>query len=146
MDRPTFISFLNRRRTFFFNTQWFFQYLAGYKDAYGLNGPFNTRATFTAATGYYQDRLIPILTLVYDFPSMSGGILPAITWRISETFSMTFGMNIFFGQVQSKEGALVPLGPLAGGAGKGAYRSYYEDGLALVRDRDELYLRLRATF
>ena len=60
VDRPTFIRFLNRCRTFFINPQLFFQYLVGYRRAsLAVNGPFNTLATFTVATGYYQDRMIP---------------------------------------------------------------------------------------
>ncbi len=32
------------------------------------------------------------------------------------------------------------------GRGEGAYHSYVENGLSPVRDRDELFLRLRYTF
>ena len=58
VDRPTFINFLNPNRTFFFNTQWFFQYLHGLR--HGLHGPtvrFNVLFTFAIFTGYFQDRL-----------------------------------------------------------------------------------------
>ena len=34
VDRPTFINFLNANRTFFFNTQWFFQYLTNYNSGF----------------------------------------------------------------------------------------------------------------
>jgi len=146
VDRPTFINFLNRNRTFFFNTQVFFQYLVGYNDHLATNGPFNTRATFTVSTGYYQDRMLPSLTWVHDFPSQSGGVLPSLTWRFSESYSVTVGANVFYGRVQQQEAALVPRGGLAGGAGKGAYHTYTEEGLATLRERDEIYLRLRATF
>jgi hypothetical protein len=146
VDRPTFINFLNRSRTFFFNSQIFFQYLVGYEDSLAVNGPFNARATFTVATGYYQDRMIPQLTLVHDFSSQSGGVLPALTWRFSESYQITVGANLFYGRVEQTQAALVPRGGLAGGAGKGAYHSYVEEGLSVLRDRDEIYLRLRMTF
>jgi hypothetical protein len=146
VDRPTFINFLNRNRTFFFNSQVFFQYLVGYDDHLATNGPFNARATFTVSTGYYQDRMLPSFTWVHDFPSQSGGVLPSLTWRFSESHSVTLGANIFYGRVQQYEAALVPRGGLAGGAGKGAYHTYIEEGLSTLRERDEIYLRMRMTF
>ena len=87
VDRPTFINFLNANRTFFFNSQWFFQYLTGYKSSFSTNGPFNVLFTFAMFTGYYQDRLLPTLVTVYDFNSRSGGLLPSITYRFNEAFS-----------------------------------------------------------
>ena len=59
VDRPTFINFLNQSRTFFFNSQMFFQYVPGYKNSFSANGPWNFLFTFTAQTGYFQDRLLP---------------------------------------------------------------------------------------
>ncbi|MHC4504927.1 MAG: DUF1302 family protein, partial [Planctomycetota bacterium] len=56
VDRPTFINFLNPNRTFFMNTQWFFQYVSGYRDSFAMNGPLNVLFTFAVFTGYYQDR------------------------------------------------------------------------------------------
>ena len=34
IDRPTFINFLNANRTFFINSQWFFQYISGYGSGF----------------------------------------------------------------------------------------------------------------
>ena len=93
VDRPTFINFLNQNRTFFFNTQWFFQWINGYERGFYGNGPFNMLATFTVTTGYFQDRLLPGVTFVYDFGSVSGGILPELTYRFTENFSATVGMG-----------------------------------------------------
>ena len=44
VDRPTFVNFLNANRTFFINSQWFFQYVDGYGSAFTSNGPFNVLA------------------------------------------------------------------------------------------------------
>merc|ERR1711994_1014089 len=41
MDRPTFINFLNANRTFFINSQWFFQYRKGWNDQFQSIGPWN---------------------------------------------------------------------------------------------------------
>ena len=147
MDRPTFINFLNQDRTFFINTQIFIQYIDGYRRGFPTNGPWNLLGTLTVQTGYFQDRLLPSLTLVYDVRSSSGGALGQVGYRLTENFSVIVGYNAFFGRWQRKEGAVVPLGRLPGTrAFRGAYASFAENGLAAVRDRDELFLRIRYTF
>src|SRR5690606_36152334 len=98
VDRPTFINFLNPNRTFFFNTQIFFQYITNYQSSFPGNGPFNVLGTFTVQTGYFQDRLLPGVTFVYDVKSSSGAALPSISYRFTENFSATVGMNLFWGR------------------------------------------------
>jgi len=145
VDRPTFINFLNQSRTFFFNSQMFFQYVPGYKNSMSANGPWNFLFTFTTQTGYFQDRLLPSMTWVYDVQSNSGAVIPEIQYRITESFSATIGMALFWGRYQAKE---YPLNPLSvdNQVGRGAYTSWVENGLAAVRQRDELYFNLRYTF
>ncbi|CAG1000279.1 hypothetical protein MYXO_02958 [Myxococcaceae bacterium] len=145
VDRPTFINFLNQSRTFFFNSQWFFNYTPGYNRGFTANGPWNVFFTFTTQTGYFQDRLLPGITWVYDFQSNSGASLPQITYRFTESFSATFGFALFWGRYQGKE---FPLNPLTPGnqTGRYAYQTWVENGLAVIRDRDEVFLRIRYTF
>src|SRR4030095_3455493 len=96
VDRPTFINFLNAPRTFFINTQLFFQYVAGYKRGFTTSGPWNMLGTLTVNTGYFRDRLQPAVTFVYDQQSNSGGILPKLTYRFTSNFSATIGANWFY--------------------------------------------------
>jgi len=145
VDRPTFINFLNQGRTFFFNSQMFFQYVPGYKNSMSANGPWNFLFTFTAQTGYFQDRLLPSMTWVYDVQSNSGAVLPKIQYRFTESFSATFGLALFWGRYQAKEYPLNPLS-LENQVGRGAYTSWVENGLSAVRQRDEVYFNLRYTF
>jgi hypothetical protein len=145
IDRPTFVNFLNQNRTFFFNTQWFFQYVNGYERGFTSNGPWNMLATFTVSTGYFQDRLLPGFTIVYDFGSQSGAGLPNVTYRFTENFSATVGIAGFFGHYQTKRPPLWSTA-LGNRVGRGAYDSFVENGLSPVRERDELYLTLRYTF
>jgi hypothetical protein len=145
VDRPTFINFMNQSRTFFFNSQWFFSYVPGYHNSFTSNGPWNVFATFTAQTGYFQDRLLPGITWVYDMQSESGAALPSITYRFTESFSATFGFALFWGRYEGKDLPLNPLTP-SDQAGAWAYRSWVDNGLAVVRDRDEVYMRIRYTF
>ncbi|MCL4685287.1 hypothetical protein KJ059_11120 [Myxococcota bacterium] len=146
VDRPTFINFLNQNRTFFFNSQWFFQYITDYDKGFTSNGPYNILGTFTIQTGYFQDRLLPGVTFVYDRRSNSGAALTSIGYRFTENFSGTVGMNFFWGRFQTTDIPIQGLGTVGNQAGRGAYTQGVENGLAVVRERDEFFMRLRYTF
>jgi hypothetical protein len=145
VDRPTFINFLNANRTFLFNSQWFLSYRPDHGSGFQSNGPYNVTTTFTILTGYFQDRLLGVFTLVYDFQSESGGGLPSLTYRFSESFSATFGMAFFWGRSQSFDMLSMPRA-LGNRVGTNAYQDHVETGLGVVRDRDEFFFRLRYSF
>ncbi len=146
MDRPTFVNFLNANRTFFINSQWFFQYRKGYTDGMPANGPWNVLATFAVFTGYFQDRLNPMLVFVYDFRSVSGGALPQVSYRFSENFQITVGASLFWGKQDLADMPVNGIAPAGQRSGPNAYRDSVENGLSLVRDRDEVFMSLRYTF
>ena len=146
IDRPTFINFLNPNRTFFFNTQWFFQYTKGHRGGMGPNGPFSALFTNTITTGYFQDRLNPSLVTIYDFNSRSGGVLPSIQYRFTESFSAAVGLGIFFGRTQLSQMAINPYRYATNRVGANAYKDSSEQFLSSVRRRDEIWMRLRWTF
>jgi hypothetical protein len=146
IDRPTFIHFLNPNRTFFFNTQWFFQYIKGHRGGMGPNGSFSAMFTNTLTTGYFQDRLNPSLVTIYDINSRSGGVLPSIQYRFTESFSAAVGMGIFFGRTQLSEMAINPFRPATNRVGQNAYKDSSEQFLSGIRRRDEIWMRLRWTF
>jgi hypothetical protein len=144
-DRPTFINFLNANRTFFFNTQWFFQYVAGHKS--GSSGDqFSALFTFAMFTGYFQDRLNPSLVSIYDFNSGSGGVLTSVNYRFTEAFSATFGISLFYGKTELVDMGVNPIGPPTTRAGPNAYKNGTERFISNIRKRDEAFLRLRWTF
>ena len=150
MDRPTFVNFLNANRTFFVTTQWFFQY-RNRKDGRAwrgitANGPWNILGILAIQTGYFQDRLLPNVTFVYDVNSVSGAVLPQFTYRFSENFSATIGAGIFFGRTQLVDMPLNSIAPAANRVGANQFQDGVENLLAVVRDRDELFLKLRYTF
>jgi hypothetical protein len=145
VDRPTFVNFLNANRTFFFNSQWFFQYVDGFRKGFTSTGPWNVLMTFTVQSGYFQDRLLPSITFVYDLQSNSGAVLPELTYLFSANFSATFGVALFNGRFEEKTTPIVPV-ILPERVGEGAYKSHVENALAVVRERDEVFLRLRYTF
>src|SRR5262245_56458742 len=147
VDRPTFINFLNANRTFFINSQWFFQYVTDYQGGgFTSNGPFNVLFTVAVFTGYFQDRLNPQWVFVYDFGSRSGGLLPTLGYRFTENFSVTIGFNYFFGRGQLKDMPVRGYAPSSLRAGENLYKDGVENGLSLIRHRDEVFFRLRYTF
>jgi hypothetical protein len=146
VDRPTFINFLNTGRTFFFNSQWFFQYVSGYRDSFFTTGPFNALATFHVDTGYFRDRLLPGVTFVYDFNSNSGGVLPEIQYRFTENLSATLTANMFWGRFSRTTPSLRSIADFPYRAGRHQNTDWSEQGLAPIRDMDEVALRVRYTF
>jgi len=146
VDRPTFINFLNQNRTFFFNSQFFFSYLTNYHTGFNFAGPFSVLGTFTISTGYFQDRLLPSLTFVYDVFSNSGAALPELTYRFTENFSFSLGVAQFLGRWRGQTIGINPIGTVAQQTGTDAYKSFSEPGLSLIRDRDKAYFRMRYTF
>jgi hypothetical protein len=146
VDRPTFINFLNPNRTFFFNSQWFFNYLPDYDKGFTFNGNYNILFTFAMFTGYFQDRVLPQLVTVYDIHSTSGGLLPSLQYRFTESFSVTIGLLYFWGRTQMETMPINELGPPSNRTGKYAYDTGVDNVLSVIRKRDEVFLRLRWTF
>jgi hypothetical protein len=146
VDRPTFINFLNQNRTFFINSQWFFQYITDYDKGFTATGPVNVLFTIAVFTGYFQDRLNPLLVTVYDFKSRSGGILPSVTYRFTDTLSVGVGLNFFFGRRRLIDMPVREFAPAGNRAGDDAYKSGVDNAISTFRDNDEIWLKLRWTF
>jgi hypothetical protein len=144
VDRPTFVNFLNQNRTLFFNSQWFVGYTKGYNDSFSGNGPMNVLATFTVATGYFQDRLLPSITFVTDFRSSSGGSIIQVGYRFTENFSAQVGSAIFYGTPQDSPISTHQLA-LGNNGGDFEAKTAY-NGLSAISERDELFVSLRYTF
>ncbi|MGI9431603.1 MAG: hypothetical protein ACR2PQ_05280, partial [Myxococcota bacterium] len=146
VDRPTFVNFLNANRTFFINTQWFFQYADGYRKATAGDGPWNIFGVLAISTGYFQDRLLPSLTLVYFVNNNSFAVLPSVTYRFNESFSATFGLAGFSGRVVKRDAAINSAGPVSARFRRAQEKTFTEPGLSVIRERDEIFLRIRYTF
>jgi hypothetical protein len=145
-DRPTFVNFLNANRTFFINTQWFFQYVNGYERGFTSDGPWDIFGVLAIATGYFQDRLLPALTLVYFLSNNSFAVLPSVTYRFTENFQATFGVAAFAGRDQERVMPINELPIVSSRFGRNAYNSAVQNGLSVIRERDEIFLRIRYTF
>jgi hypothetical protein len=146
VDRPTFINFLNQGRTFFFNSQWFFQWINGFHESFTTPGPWNVLATFHVDTGYFSDRLLPGITFVWDFQSKSGAILPELQYRFTENLSVTLTAGVFNGRYQPNKAPIKAISDFPYRAGSRQASDWTEQGLSPVRDNDEIGLRVRYTF
>ena len=83
---------------------------------------------------------------IYDQQSGSGGLLPKITYRFTSNFSATVGVNWFWGDTELRANPLLPVSSVDTQVGKHAYHQGVENALAVVRDRDEVFFRLRYTW
>jgi len=146
VDRPTFVNFLNANRTFFINSQWFFQYADDYQKATAGDGPWNIFGVLAISTGYFQDRLLPSLTLVYFVNNNSFAVLPSVTYRFNESFSATFGLAGFSGRSVKRDAAINSAGPVGARFGRAQEKTFTDPGLSVIRERDEIFLRIRYTF
>jgi hypothetical protein len=146
IDRPTIINFINPGRSILFNMQWFLGVVPGYQGQghFTANGPYSQLGTFTAQTGYFQDRLLPSVTAVYDVGSGSGAILAQMTYRFTESFSSTIGLSDFFGSAQFGNIPLRQFG-LQNNGGDFTERFRFQ-GLSVINERDEIFATLRYTF
>ncbi len=77
--------------------------------------------------------------------ALAWALLPSLTYRYNDAFSVTVGLLSFWGRTELVDMPLNEISPAANRAGPDAYRSPVENVLSLIRDRDEVFLRLRYT-
>ena len=85
-------------------------------------------------------------TLVYDFNSNSGALLPSVIYRFTENLSVAIGVNVFFGTQQLRDAPINEIRPELNRVGHNAYQDAVENGLSALRERDEMNLNVRYTF
>jgi hypothetical protein len=116
VDRPTFFNFLNPNRSFFINFQFFLRYLPDYVGgSSGRDGMFGTAedpltgfVVLTMFTGYFQDRLNPSFSFIYDQGTGTGAVLSQVGYRWNERFSTSVRLNHFFGHTTEQQSAFYP--------------------------------------
>ena len=154
IDRPTFINFLNPSRSFFLNFGFFLRYIPRYHggsdDRDGLYGTAESafsvgNVSLTAITTYFQDKLSPRVTIVWDPTTSTYGVISGVGYRFNDSFSTAFGLNHFFGSFKQTRTALFPVTLLAG-IGAVDLTAESGRGFAPARNRDVASMILRYTF
>ena len=54
---------------------------------YRMHGSISILVTAAVSTGYFQDRLLPSLIMVYDANSKPGAAIHSTTYRFTQNFS-----------------------------------------------------------
>jgi hypothetical protein len=100
-DRPTFIPFLNKNRTFLLSAQLFGQHLLDHEEFTGPWGKYgmpdwkhNHIGTFLIKGFYMNDRLSPQLIVAHDFKAKSTAWAPSLEWIATDNLKLTVGANI----------------------------------------------------
>ena len=147
VDRPTFVNFINPNRSFFINSQMFLRYVPDYhggSDDYDGNysafaGRWTGLLTFTAFTGYFQDRLSPRITFAYAWDTNTAAILWGMGYRFSGNFTTGLSVSHFVGDAGTVQRSYFPA------LLNGDRRLFGEgqSGIAAVRNRDEARFTLR---
>ncbi|MDX1649141.1 MAG: hypothetical protein R3263_04735, partial [Myxococcota bacterium] len=64
----------------------------------------------------------------------------------TSSFSATVGMAAFYGRFEERDLALHPASPNSTRVGEERGSTFVENGLSAVRERDEIFLRIRYTW
>ncbi len=152
VDRPTFLNFLNPNRSFFMNLQMFVRYLPNYQGGklhndgnYGYAGnQFSGNIVYTFFTGYFQDRLVPRVSVLYAPLESQAAIITGLSYRWSDAFITSLGYAQFFGHVYDQQGPYFPI------AQYGSTETYdgavLGRGVAPIINHDQAEVRFRYTW
>ena len=110
-DRPTFIPFLNKNRSFLISAQLFGQHLLDHEEASVNSAGIPTGRkvgmpdwennyilTLLIQGNYMNDRITPQIITAWDFGARSGAVAPTVTWKPTNNWVVTAGFNIKWGE------------------------------------------------
>ena len=169
IDRPTFIPWLNKDRTFFLSMQlfdtWFIDH-DGDKNTGFLNDEHNFIWTFFFLGNYWRDTLKPVGFIVWEEAANSWTAGLNLEWLLDNHWSIKGGLHTIWGGDNNYTHDAGPYtsfingtGDNAGGsrvgtygAGTGAYPyqnaplGVAHEGIGALRDNDELFFQLKYQF
>lgn len=104
IDRPTFIPFINPRRTTLISGQLFYQHIFDHTLRDGPLGKVgipdwedNVIGTLLIKAFLNNDRLSPQIIFAHDFRAQSTVAAPQVEWLLSDNLKFTVGANVKFG-------------------------------------------------
>ncbi len=162
LDRPTFIPWLNKDRTFFLSMQifdtWFLNH-EGDKDTGYFVDEHNFITTFFFIGNYMRDTLKPIGFLVWEEAASSWTAGLNVEWLMDNHWSIKGGMhtiwagdNNFTHDSGPFTSFIVPGTGMPTGGGvpeRGYHHSVFgvaREGIGALRDNDEVFLQLKYQF
>ena len=161
LDRPTFIPFLNKDRTFFLSMQifdtWYIDH-EGDKNTGFLNDEHNFITTFFFIGNYMRDTLKPVGFLVWEEQSNAWTAGLNLEWLMDNHWSMKIGMHTLWGGTDNYTHDTGPFQSFING-GNGNARTPFPtstynqaslgvagEGIGALRDNDEVFLQLKYQF
>lgn len=155
-DRPTFIKFLNKDRTFFLSAQifdtWYMQH-EGDKHTGFLNNEHNYITTFFFQTHYMRDKIIPLGFIVWESASNAWVAGLNSEWLIDNHWSIKGGFHTIWGGTNNQRMDSGPFSSFIVPDRNGNYNPYQnsvlgpaKQGIGAVSENDEVFFQLKYQF
>lgn len=156
MDRPTFIPWLNKERTFFLSMQifdtWYMDH-EGDKHTGYLNDEHNFITTFFWIGNYMRDRIKPVGFVVWEEYSNSYVFGQNVEWFIDNHWSVKAGLHMIWEGDENFRHDMGPytayIKPFANGFRDPFQQSVMgvgREGIGALRDNDEVFFQLKYQF
>ncbi len=161
LDRPTWIKWLNKDRTFFLSMQifdsWYLDHDGGKHDGMFYD-EHNFITTFFYIANYMRDTLKPVGFIVWEDASNSWVAGQSVEWLIDNHWSIKGGFNTIFGGTNNFRHDAGPFssfvvpgatGNNPYGSGSPANQSVFgaaHEGIGALRDNDEVFFQLKYQF
>jgi len=155
LDRPTWIKWLNKDRTFFLSMQifdtWYLDHDGGNHDGMFVD-EHNFITTFFYIANYMRDTLKPVGFIVWEDASNSWVAGQSVEWLIDNHWSIKGGFNTIWGGTTNARHDAGPFRSFVvpGASGNDpANQSVFgvaREGIGALRDNDEVFLQLKYQF
>ncbi len=155
IDRPTWIKWLNKDRTFFLSTQlfdtWYMDH-EGTKHTGFLTDEHNFIWTFFFIANYMRDRLTPLGFIVWEEASNSWVAGLNSEWKIDNHWSVKAGLHTIWGGTNNYKHDLGPYTAFIVPDRNGNIDPYVQvlgvahEGIGALRNNDEVFFQLKYQF
>lgn len=155
LDRPTWIKWLNKDRTFFLSMQifdtWYLDHDGGKHDGMFVD-EHNFITTFFYIANYFRDTVKPIGFIVWEDASNSWVAGQSVEWLLDNHWSIKGGFNTIWGGTTNARHDAGPFRSFVvpGVSGNDpANQSVFgvaHEGIGALRDNDEVFLQLKYQF
>ena len=155
LDRPTWIKWLNKDRTFFLSMQifdtWYLDHDGGNHDGMFVD-EHNFITTFFYIANYMRDTLKPVGFIVWEDASNSWVAGQSVEWLIDNHWSIKGGFNTIWGGTTNARHDSGPFRSFVvpGASGNDPYNQSVfgvaREGIGALRDNDEVFLQLKYQF